>query len=397
MSPIQLTPILMFLCLFLGGADSCSNVDNDGDGVTVGDGDCDDNLVTTYPGAEEICDGLDSDCDDVVDNNIRCYPVNDTTEVYFPPVGGSDSTWQATSPEALGWNLEALDDVASYADAQNSRALIILFRGQILMERYFGGWTVNSSSKIYSSGKSVVAFMLGQAQQQGILTMDDTMSGCLGPGWSQATIEQESAITLTHLATMTSGLDDNLAFEAPPGSEWYYNTDAYYTLQDCLSVSYGMGMDATARQLVFEPTGMENAEWIEADNQMSSSARDMARFGLLIQANGQFGGEAVLDSDAWMNTMLSPSQGLNPAYGNLWWLNGQASYEEPDGTLGVGSLIPNAPNDLVGALGAADKKIHVVDSMDLVVVRHGPASTDSGLGPTNFDNELWAKIMAAAP
>jgi hypothetical protein len=43
---------------------SCNDVDNDGDGFTVAQGDCNDNNATIYPGAEEICDdGIDQDCD----------------------------------------------------------------------------------------------------------------------------------------------------------------------------------------------------------------------------------------------------------------------------------------------------------------------------------------------
>ena len=38
--------------------------DNDGDGFTVADGDCNDNDATIHPGAEEVCgDGIDQDCD----------------------------------------------------------------------------------------------------------------------------------------------------------------------------------------------------------------------------------------------------------------------------------------------------------------------------------------------
>jgi hypothetical protein len=42
----------------------CDDIDNDGDGFTENQGDCNDNDTTIYPGAEEICDdGIDQDCD----------------------------------------------------------------------------------------------------------------------------------------------------------------------------------------------------------------------------------------------------------------------------------------------------------------------------------------------
>jgi len=43
--------------------------DDDGDGWSACDGDCDDGEVAIYPGAEEICDGLDNDCDPSTDED----------------------------------------------------------------------------------------------------------------------------------------------------------------------------------------------------------------------------------------------------------------------------------------------------------------------------------------
>jgi hypothetical protein len=39
-------------------------IDNDGDGYTECEGDCDDGNASLYPGAPEICDGLNNDCSD---------------------------------------------------------------------------------------------------------------------------------------------------------------------------------------------------------------------------------------------------------------------------------------------------------------------------------------------
>lgn len=46
------------------------DADNDGDGSRVTDGDCDDTNRTSFPIADEVCDGTDNDCDGVTDEGF---------------------------------------------------------------------------------------------------------------------------------------------------------------------------------------------------------------------------------------------------------------------------------------------------------------------------------------
>ena len=54
--------LLAVSAIIVTGQDDCSE-DGDGDGWTMADGDCNDNDPNSYPGAEEVCDKRDNDCD----------------------------------------------------------------------------------------------------------------------------------------------------------------------------------------------------------------------------------------------------------------------------------------------------------------------------------------------
>ena len=53
-----------------GGADTGDLIDADGDGSPASE-DCDDLDAASFPGAEEVCDGVDNDCDGVADENVQ--------------------------------------------------------------------------------------------------------------------------------------------------------------------------------------------------------------------------------------------------------------------------------------------------------------------------------------
>ncbi len=94
--------------------------------------------------------------------------------------------------------------------------------------------------------------------------------------------------------------------------------------------------------------------------------------------------------------MLRPSQQMNPSYGFLWWVNGQASSVSwaatPERT--EGALIPSAPADLVAAQGARDRKLYVIPSLDLVVTRLGDVGS---VEDSSFNDAFWERLIHAAP
>lgn len=88
------------------GDDVPDEVDGDGDGVLPSEGDCDDTDPEVYPGAEELCNGKDDDCDGVSDADFDddrdgvadcadACPVQVDHASSMTP----DGTWDAPYPE----------------------------------------------------------------------------------------------------------------------------------------------------------------------------------------------------------------------------------------------------------------------------------------------------------
>jgi CubicO group peptidase (beta-lactamase class C family) len=280
----------------------------------------------------------------------------------------------------------------------------VLWRGRIVAERYWRGWNAGTDSIIASAGKSVVSALIGQLRTEGRLQLTDTVSRLIGAGWSRSPIT-EPRIVLRDLLTMSSGLDDSLQFVVAPGQRFYYNNPGYYQLFQVIVRATGQDINTASRGRLFDRIGMAGTWRLNIDNGepgfiLSLTARDMARFGLLAMSYGRWNGAAVVDS-AWMAQSFQQGPPDNPGYGYLWWRNGGSSYRIPGPyvlpTL-PGMLIPSAPTDLVAALGKGDKKIYVIPSMELVVVRHGDEADPNGGNPaaaSAFDEQWWSRLKLA--
>ena len=73
-----------------------ADVDEDGDGFSEADGDCDDQDATSYPDAPELCDGLDNDCD----GDVPADEVDLDEDGYAGCAGDCDDGNAAVHPDA---------------------------------------------------------------------------------------------------------------------------------------------------------------------------------------------------------------------------------------------------------------------------------------------------------
>ena len=151
-----------------------------------------------------------------------------------------------------------------------------------------------------------------------------------------------------------------------------------------------IGMSNSAWQCGPAPGGKTNCTWYR------STLRDMSRLGLLISRHGKWENRQLI-KPSFLKEATGTSQKLNEAYGLFWWLNGRPPPFA--GRAARRMLWPTARLYAFGALGAQDKKIYIVPSLDLVIARHGGPSGVSrnpgseGGGGDSFDNELLGRIV----
>lgn len=323
---------------------------------------------------------------------------------YFPPLLQS-AQWETLSPDTLGWCSDKIDSLYGFLGRQNTKAFIVLKDGKIVLEKYFGTFTKDSNWYWASAGKSLTSLLVGKAQEEGYLSLNDSTSKFLGSGWTNCSAAQEQKITIRNQLTMTSGLDDGvtdnhcteplcLTYKAAAGTRWAYHNAPYTLLDSVLIKSTGQTMNAYTTAKVKLKTGM-NGIWYRSgfDNIYASTARSMARFGLLAQNNFVWNTDTVLSDTAYVRQMTNTSQSLNISYGYLWWLNGKSSYMFPSSQLVVpGSYAPHAPADMFAAIGKNGQIVSISRNTGLVMVRMGDAPDNLGEVPFALCDSIWSNL-----
>jgi CubicO group peptidase (beta-lactamase class C family) len=323
---------------------------------------------------------------------------------YFP----SGSNWETLSSDSLNWDNKHLSALLEFLQSTNTYGFMVLYKGRIVTEKYWNGWNQGTRYPIASAGKSIASFLIGIAQQEGLLNITDKVSDHLGTGWTSLSAEKENKITIRHLLSMTSGLDESedfctspacLKYKADAGTRWAYHNGPYNLLHKIIEASSGVSMNEFTKKRLSDKIGLHNSTWAEFNLELST--RDMARFGWLVANGGVWNGKQIMTDTEYFKAMTSPSSTLNKAYGFLWWLNGSDSYMVPgESDVKSGPLAPSAPGEMIAAMGKGDKKIYILADRNLVIVRHGDDAGTSTFGPSSFDSELWSRLkplLAAMP
>jgi CubicO group peptidase (beta-lactamase class C family) len=338
-------------------------------------------------------------------------------DVVYP---GDD--WATADPADEGLDPATLDVLAAEAEGLGSNCYLVSRRGRIVGEWYWNGTDETSAQEVFSATKSYGSTLVGIAQDDGDLSIDDPASDYI-TAWQDTPSE---SVTVRNLLSNDSGRFWSLGSDygelitapdrdayavgldqaADPGTTWAYNNAAIQTLDVVLREATGVDAADFAAERLFEPIGMDDTE-MTRDNSgnplifmgLQSTCRDMARFGYLFLRDGSWDGEQIVSPEWVADAVGDSSQDLNAAYGFLWWLNRRGAVLDPSrattagegGDQADGQMAPGAPEDMYWALGLGGQVISVDPGSETVVVRLAPSGGAGGFGPTQA-----AKVVTEA-
>lgn len=344
----------------------------------------------------------------------KTYPTNEVTDVdWYKPlqrVAGKPGqplplAQEQTIPPA------ALAQVVSYAQVQNSSALLILHRGKLVLEQYWQGYSAASVSNSMSMSKSVLALLIGIAIQEGhIGSVQDPVSKYL-PEWSK---DSRGDLTIDDLLYMQSGLrnDDRtdtassdlvkmyLSSHAeqvalkipqvePPRQRYDYNNVDSQILSIILKRATRESYADYLSTRLWQPLQASDAfVWLDRPGGVAkpfccffATPHDWVRLGQLLLNQGKVGQRQVVPAE-WFERMLIPSP-IEPTYGRHIWLKARTDeFPNVDWSASTAFLAP----DTFYLDGRGLQRVYVIPSQDLVIVRIGEQ-------PENWDDSVIPNIL----
>ena len=289
-----------------------------------------------------------------------------------PAQAGPAEAWQTIPLAEAGF----ADDLGARLDAAVAdgklaglHAVLVVRRGKLALERYYNGederWGDPLGRVVFgpevkhdlrSVSKSVVGLLYGIALDKGQVPALDQPLVDHFPAYPDLAADPERRrITVAHALTMTMGLEwsEDLPYSDPrnsesamelapdryryvlgrpivsaPGERWVYSGGATALLARLIVQGSGQPLLDYARETLFAPLGITDAEWVAGRDGEAAAAsglrlrpRDLARLGQVVLDRGRWGERQVVPADWLAESFEARAEvGGGLEYGYQWWL-----------------------------------------------------------------------------
>ncbi len=359
----------------------------------------------------------------------------------FVFAGQANFEWETVSAKSKGMSSEKLDAAKDTLATKGTKTLLIIRNDKIVYEWYASGWGPKRRHYTASLAKALVGGVsLMLALNDGRLSVDEPACNYI-PEWKED--RQRSKITIRHLATHSSGVEDaeqdeiphfelpgwkggfwkkdpdpftlsrdNAPIIFPPGTKYAYSNPGMamlsYAITASLQDTEHTDVRTLLRERVMRPIGVKDDEWsigygqtykVNGLNLVANwggggyTARAVARVGRLMLRKGNWQGKQIVDSRfveevvKYAGTPLPdrPAGNPNPGSGLGWWTNFDGVWTK-------------VHRDAFAGAGAGNQVLLVVPSLELIIVRNGsnlydPAKEEGFWG--GLEKYLFNPVMEA--
>ncbi|HEY9230160.1 MAG TPA: serine hydrolase [Gemmatimonadaceae bacterium] len=238
------------------------------------------------------------------------------------------------------------------------RSLLVSWKGDVALERYYNGATRTTPANIKSASKTIVSALVGIAIARGDLRDVRQTLGELLPADARGLDTAKRAITLEDLLTMRAGLQSTsfenfgawvssnnwvrdalrrpMVAQRGDAGPMIYSTGNSHVLSAILTRAARVNTRAYASRYLFEPLGVRLRGWTTdpqgipfGGNEMRLTPREMLAFGNLYLNGGATASGAQVVQRTWIDSSWVPRTQSNwsgHAYGYGWWIRSSRGY-----------------------------------------------------------------------
>ncbi len=345
------------------------------------------------------------------------HPVT-TADWYQPrqPVPGAASTPSPLPRAASAVIPPAVQaEILTFAEAQNSVALLVMYRDQVVLERYWQNHGPEDQVNSMSMVKTLLALLIGIAIDEGHIQSIHEPVGRYLTAWAN---DLRGELTLADLLYMQSGLrnDDrtdtlnsdlvrlyggsqvgqtalSIPLLGPPGKAFEYNNVNSQLLAMVLEEATGESFGDYLSSRLWQPLGAADGFlWLDRQGGQAkpfccffATAQDWLRIGQMLLHQGRSSNNQIVPA-AWIEQMLVESP-LEATFGMHIWLKART---KDYSAVNLAASAPFAAPDTFYLDGRHHQRVYVIPSHDLVIVRIGeePPAWDDSVIP-NALVERW--------
>ena len=246
------------------------------------------------------------------------------------------------TPEEAGYSSQKLADAAQYGQQIGYAALMAAYDGKV----FFSRGHVSRNYWSHSIRKPLLNSIFGIYVEDGTIDLNNTIADLGIDDIPPSLTDEEKQATVRNLLQSRSGIYHPAAAEAPemkeirpergshpPGTFFYYNNWDFNVLGTIFEQETGTGIFEEFQRLIAGPIGMQDFDpdncFYQYETELSMhpaypfriSARDMLRYGILYQKDGNWDGRQVIPQ-TWIEestTEYSITDSTNGiGYGYLW-------------------------------------------------------------------------------